>query len=251
MLHADFDLKELMVSFNNQVASMPGKSLPSPPIRKVWKSSSKDDAAGSRPSGSVTHTFQDAKPQGPRLLVYTDGSTIPTNPGCGGYAALIVDGESKKVLTGSSPPPTTINAMELTPVVVALESLADPSNITVYSDSKYVVNGGRKWIYNWTRREWKTAKGKPVMNRDLWERLLDQVERHKVRFQWVKGHGENPRNNEADRLANEEAVRLFESLSAKEREQIAKVRRERYYSIRLPCSEHQAARLERAMEENP
>lgn len=97
---------------------------------------------------------------------------------------------------------TTNNRMELTAAIEALNALRGSPQITLYTDSKYVMDGIREWMPNWKKRGWKTAAKKPVKNQDLWQALDAAVERHDVTWKWVKGHDGNPGNEAADALAN-------------------------------------------------
>ena len=99
-------------------------------------------------------------------------------------------------------PETTNNRMELTAAIEALNALNDRTQVPLYTDSKYVMDGIREWMPNWKQRGWKTAARKPVKNQDLWQALDAAVERHAIDWQWVKGHTGNPGNEEADELAN-------------------------------------------------
>src|SRR5690606_8801742 len=128
------------------------------------------------------------------------------NPGPGGWAALLrYEPEpgrlAERELTGAEAL-TTNNRMELTAVVEGLAALSEPCDVAVHADSAYVVNAvNDRWLDNWRRRGWTTADRKPVKNRDLWERLLEQLARHRVRFVKVKGHADDALNNRVDQLA--------------------------------------------------
>ncbi len=136
------------------------------------------------------------------VVVYTDGGAIG-NPGPGGYGVVFEDG--RKFSGGFSP--TTNNRMELMAVIVALETLqGDPRPVLLHSDSRYVINGITKgWASSWKKRGWEKSDGKPALNPDLWQRLLDLLEGMDVRFRWVKGHAGNPMNEACDHLANSTA----------------------------------------------
>lgn len=134
------------------------------------------------------------------IIIYTDGGAQP-NPGIGGYGAVLMSGQHRKELSGSEPQ-TTNNRMELTAVIVALEALKNPSQVTLYSDSKYIIDAITKgWLAGWQRRNWKKADKKPVENQDLWQRLLPQLSNHEIDWQWVKGHAGIPENERCDELA--------------------------------------------------
>jgi ribonuclease HI len=93
--------------------------------------------------------------------------------------------------------------MELLAVITALRALEEPSSVRVVTDSQYVANGMKSWIHNWRRKGWKTASGAPVKNRDLWEALDELSRRHRVRWEWIRGHNGHPENERVDALARE------------------------------------------------
>ena len=130
------------------------------------------------------------------ISIYTDGAA-KGNPGPGGYGIILSAGDKYKELSGGFRK-TTNNRMELLAVIIALEALKIPnSNVTVYSDSKYVVDAVEKgWVFNWQKKNFKDKK-----NPDLWKRFLKIYPKHQVRFQWVKGHNNHPQNERCDRLA--------------------------------------------------
>lgn len=110
-------------------------------------------------------------------------------------------GDSEKEICGGERD-TTNNRMELTAAIEALKLLKRPCELTLYTDSQYVRKGMLEWIEGWKARGWKTAAKKPVKNDDLWRDLDEQVNRHQVKWVWVKGHAGNPGNEKADELAN-------------------------------------------------
>ena len=137
--------------------------------------------------------------------IYTDGA-CKGNPGPGGYGVILISGERKKELSGGFRK-TTNNRMELLACIVGLEALKKPCNITLTSDSKYVVNAIEKgWAKKWRSKGWMLTPSKPAKNSDLWMQLLDLCEKHSVRFEWVKGHNEHPENERCDELAVEAAA---------------------------------------------
>ena len=100
--------------------------------------------------------------------------------------------------------------MELLAAITALGALKEPCAVTLYSDSKYLVDAvSQKWVYGWRKKGWKKADGKPALNTDLWEQLLALLETHSVRFIWVKGHNGHPYNERCDRLAVMEAEKYI------------------------------------------
>ncbi|MBE6469333.1 MAG: ribonuclease HI [Coriobacteriaceae bacterium] len=136
---------------------------------------------------------------------YTDGAARG-NPGPGGYGAVLTytapSGKRHTLELSAGFERTTNNRMEILGVVAALEALTRPCEVTVHSDSQYVVKAfNDRWVEGWMRRGWKTAGKKPVKNVDLWKRLLAAKEPHEVRFVWVKGHAGNPLNERCDELA--------------------------------------------------
>lgn len=136
------------------------------------------------------------------VSIYTDGA-CSGNPGPGGYGAILQCGIHRRELYAGYYR-TTNNRMELLGAIVALETLRRPCQVELYSDSRYLVQAIEEgWLSSWQRRGWRTAGKSPVKNRDLWERLQLQLERHRVHFNWVKGHADNPDNNRCDELARQ------------------------------------------------
>lgn len=135
------------------------------------------------------------------VTIYTDGA-CRGNPGPGGWGVLLRYGECEKRLCGGEPA-TTNNRMELTAAIQALEALTQPCAVTLFTDSKYVMQGLNEWLPGWKQRGWKTADKKPVKNQDLWQRLDSANGRHQVDWRWVKGHNGDPGNEAADQLANQ------------------------------------------------
>jgi len=136
--------------------------------------------------------------------VHTDGACLG-NPGPGGWAALLRHRGRERELAGGEAQ-TTNNRMELMAAIMALETLREPCQIILHTDSQYVRQGITLWMPNWVRRNWKTAGGDPVKNRELWERLQAASERHRIDWRWVKGHSGDPDNERVDQLAREQAV---------------------------------------------
>ena len=135
------------------------------------------------------------------IKIYTDGA-CSGNPGRGGWAAIILDGEKIEKISGSKDN-TTNNRMELTAVISALKYVKD-KDLEIYTDSKYTKDGIEKWISNWKKNGWKTVNKQDVKNKDLWNEL-DQLNSEKnVQWNWVKGHANNQYNNMADELARSE-----------------------------------------------
>ena len=135
-----------------------------------------------------------------KVILYTDGA-CSGNPGPGGYGAILIYNGIEKEISGGEKN-TTNNKMEMLAVIKGLEMLKEPCEVEVYSDSAYVVNSIQMgWINSWKNNGWRKADKKPVKNVDLWERLLELLEIHKVTFLKVKGHADNELNNRCDRLA--------------------------------------------------
>ena len=135
----------------------------------------------------------------PRVEIFTDGA-CSGNPGPGGWGAILRAGTTEKELSGGDKA-TTNNRMEMMAVIQGLAALKVPSAVTLYTDSKYVMDGATKWIKNWKKNGWKTADKKPVKNNDLWLALEEVLARHRVTWRWVKGHADHIENNRADALA--------------------------------------------------
>ena len=134
------------------------------------------------------------------VTLYTDGA-CSGNPGPGGWGAILEYMGTEKELSGGEES-TTNNRMELTAVIEGLQALKEPCIVELYSDSKYVIDGLSKgWAEGWRKNGWKKADKKPALNPDLWEQLLNLVVKHQLRYHWVKGHAENPKNNRCDELA--------------------------------------------------
>ncbi len=141
------------------------------------------------------------------VILYTDGA-CSCNPGVGGWGAVLIYNNMEKRISGAEDN-TTNNRMELFAVISGLECLKEPCKVVVYSDSAYTVNSFLNgWVYEWERSGWKKADNKPVLNTDLWQRLLALTRVHRVDFVKVKGHADNEYNNICDKLATD-AVKNF------------------------------------------
>ncbi len=142
-----------------------------------------------------------------QITIYTDGA-CSGNPGPGGWAAILEYNGREKELSGGEAH-TTNNRMELTAVIESLKALKEDCEVDLYSDSKYVIDALEKgWVYNWRRNNWVKSDKKPALNSDLWEALLGEMARHKVKLHWVKGHASNPKNNRCDELAVAESKKF-------------------------------------------
>ena len=134
------------------------------------------------------------------VTLYTDGA-CSGNPGPGGWGAILEYKGTEKELCGGEPE-TTNNRMELTAVIKGLQALKEPCIVELYSDSKYVIDGlSLGWAASWRKNGWRKADKKPALNPDLWETLLELTEKHDMRYHWVKGHADNPKNNRCDQMA--------------------------------------------------
>ena len=149
---------------------------------------------------------------GKHVQVHTDGACLG-NPGPGGGAALLRYRGKERELAGGEAL-TTNNRMELMAAIVALETLSEACTVTLHTDSQYVRQGITEWMPNWLRRNWKTAGGDAVKNRDLWERLHAACARHRIDWRWVKGHSGDPDNERVDQLARAEAIKFKEATRA-------------------------------------
>ena len=134
------------------------------------------------------------------VTIYTDGA-CSGNPGPGGWCAILEYNGHEKLISGGETR-TTNNRMELTAVIQALLALREPCSVTLYSDSKYIIDAmNQGWAARWQRNGWMRNKTDPALNPDLWEQLLRLCAYHRVSFHWVKGHAQNPKNNRCDQLA--------------------------------------------------
>lgn len=143
------------------------------------------------------------------VLLYTDGA-CSGNPGPGGWAWVRLEGESQQEASGANAS-TTNQRMELAAAAEGLESLTEPANVRLISDSKYVVQGLNEWMDGWIQNGWRNASRKPVANQDLWQRLQAQRERHQLNAEWTRGHAGNAHNERCDQLA----VAAIEQLRAR------------------------------------
>ena len=143
------------------------------------------------------------------VTIYTDGA-CSGNPGPGGWGVILSYRGTEKELSGGAAE-TTNNRMELTAVIEALSALKEPCAVELYSDSKYIIDALEKgWVYGWKKRGWMKPDKKAALNVDLWEKLLPLVEKHELRWHWVKGHAENEKNNRCDQMAVAESRKFRE-----------------------------------------
>ena len=140
--------------------------------------------------------------------IYTDGS-CRCNPGPGGWGAILVYKGIEKALCGGEPN-TTNNRMELTAVIKALQALKESCEITLTSDSKYVLDAiTNGWAESWKAKGWRKADKSPALNPDLWEILLEEIKKHQITYVWVKGHAGHPYNERCDEMAQNESAKYM------------------------------------------
>jgi len=140
-----------------------------------------------------------AKPDLQSVEIFCDGA-CSGNPGPGGYGAILRCGRHEKEISGGAKE-TTNNRMELSAAIEALRLLTRPCRVTITTDSQYLVKGMTEWISGWQRKGWRNSKKEPVVNRDLWELLLELTQPHIVQWRWVRGHAGHTENERCDRLA--------------------------------------------------
>ncbi|WP_288486819.1 ribonuclease HI [uncultured Novosphingobium sp.] len=138
------------------------------------------------------------------IEIFTDGA-CKGNPGPGGWGAILRMGQHEKEMSGSDPA-TTNNRMEMTAVIRGLNALTEPCEVTVCTDSRYVIDGMTKWVHGWQKKGWVNASKQPVRNADLWHDLIEACHRHKISWKWVRGHDGHVENERADKLASDAAL---------------------------------------------
>ena len=142
-----------------------------------------------------------AKPDLQSVEIFCDGA-CSGNPGPGGYGAILRCGKHEKEISGGARE-TTNNRMELSAAIEALRLLTRPCRVTITTDSQYLVKGMTEWIAGWQRKDWRNSKKEPVVNRDLWEQLLELTRSHTVQWKWVRGHAGHAENERCDQLARQ------------------------------------------------
>ena len=142
-----------------------------------------------------------------RIEIFTDGA-CKGNPGPGGWCAILRYNGVEKMISGGEKD-TTNNRMELSAVLFALKALKEPCHITLQSDSKYVLDSLSKgWVYGWKKKGWKKSDGKPALNVDLWQQLLEEIRKHELEYVWIKGHAGHPENERCDAQAVKESEKF-------------------------------------------
>lgn len=142
-----------------------------------------------------------------KIEIFSDGA-CSGNPGMGGYGVILRWKEHMRELSGGELE-TTNNRMEMMGVIKGLQALTEKCDVTVFSDSKYVVNAVQKrWVYRWKQKGWMRNAKEPALNADLWQQILELISFHKVSFQWVKGHAGHTENERCDELAREAIDKL-------------------------------------------
>ncbi|MBW2111707.1 MAG: ribonuclease HI [Deltaproteobacteria bacterium] len=136
--------------------------------------------------------------------IFTDGA-CSGNPGPGGYGAILKYGDITKEISGYDAK-TTNNRMEMMAVIEALRQLKRPCRVRLYTDSKYVMKGMSEWLPRWIRNNWLTSQKRPVMNRDLWEEIVNLSKSHEVEWNWIKGHEGHLENERCDQLARDALI---------------------------------------------
>jgi ribonuclease HI len=134
-----------------------------------------------------------------QVEIFCDGA-CSGNPGVGGYGSILRCGDTVKEISGAEGE-TTNNRMEMSAAIAALEALKRPCEVVLTTDSQYLAKGMTEWLPGWVKRGWVNSKKEPVLNRDLWERLLELSKVHKIRWVWVRGHNGHVENERCDELA--------------------------------------------------
>ena len=134
------------------------------------------------------------------ISIYTDGA-CSGNPGIGGWGVVILNHSKEPILLNGGENHTTNNRMELTAAINSILYFKEKKNLEIFTDSKYLKDGIENWINKWKINGWKTSAKKPVKNKDLWIKLDEEIKKHKIKWNWVKGHADNKFNEKADYLA--------------------------------------------------
>ncbi|HXX58600.1 MAG TPA: ribonuclease HI [Thermodesulfovibrionales bacterium] len=150
----------------------------------------------------------------PFVDIYADGA-CSGNPGIGGFGSILISGEKVRELSGCEMI-TTNNRMELLGVISALEALKKPCRVRVTTDSNYIVQGMTSWMEGWLRNNWRNSQKREVLNRDLWERILESSRPHEIEWVWIKGHNGHRENERCDRLARQEIEKCRKGIGHEE-----------------------------------
>ena len=134
------------------------------------------------------------------ITIYTDGA-CSGNPGIGGWGVVILQTSKKPIFLNGGEQETTNNRMELTAAIKSILYFQEKNDIEIFTDSKYLKDGIEIWIHKWKKNGWKTSNKKPVKNKDLWIDLNNGINKHNIKWNWVKGHANNEYNEKADYLA--------------------------------------------------
>jgi ribonuclease HI len=167
------------------------------------KPDSSDDALGNCEGQGTTAAFVD---------IFCDGA-CSGNPGVGGFGCILRYNGHERELSGADGD-TTNNRMEMSAAVTALESLKRPCRVKLTTDSQYLVKGMTEWLPGWVRNRWINSKKEPVLNRDLWLRLLALSQKHRIDWVWVRGHAGHLENERCDKLARQAIEKYRENLKA-------------------------------------
>jgi len=149
-----------------------------------------------------------------RVTIHTDGA-CDGNPGPGGWAALLQYGAHLRELAGGEPA-TTNNRMELQAAISALSALKESCEVTLLTDSEYLRQGITEWLPRWRANNWRTIERKPVKNDDLWRQLHEAASKHRVKWEWIRGHDGHADNERCDQLARAEVTRIRRSYSSEQ-----------------------------------
>ena len=164
---------------------------------------------------AISSTLRPARAQAmKKVTIFTDGGCLG-NPGPGGWAAILRYGKHERALSGGEAA-TTNNRMELSAAISALQTLKEPCEVIIFTDSQYLRMGITEWIHSWRKRGWVTAKREPVKNDDLWRDLDAACKPHRIEWNWLKGHAGHPENERCDALAGAEMEKIQKSHTREE-----------------------------------
>ncbi|NDG73273.1 MAG: ribonuclease HI [Proteobacteria bacterium] len=149
-----------------------------------------------------------------KVTIFTDGGCLG-NPGPGGWASILRYGKHERAISGGEAA-TTNNRMELSAAISALQTLKEPCEVIIFTDSQYLRMGITEWIHSWRKKGWVTAKREPVKNDDLWKNLDAACKPHRIHWNWLKGHAGHPENERCDALAGAEMEKIQKSHTPEE-----------------------------------